>query len=163
MAPLSEQDPAVWRRPLISEADSYFSRASAFGKIGPRLFQAALHRAWCKRKDLAEPPPWRDILQIYDLLLSQRDDPVVRLNRAVPLAEVIGISAALEELESLEEQFPSNFLPYHAVRADLLRRAGRPADARDAYDAAIALDPAPAERIWLKRQRQSVLSDVAKQ
>jgi RNA polymerase sigma-70 factor (ECF subfamily) len=96
------------------------------------------------------------VLGLYDLLLARRDDVVVRLNRAVAVAEVEGVEPALREVEALACTGLAGFLPYQAVRADLLRRSGRRAEARGAYDAALALDPAPAERRWLLRQRGTV-------
>jgi RNA polymerase sigma-70 factor (ECF subfamily) len=153
MTPLSEQDPALWRRPLITEADRYLHRASALDATAPRVLQAAIHETWCRRASLAEPAPWARVLALYDLLLERRDDPIVRLNRTVALAEVAGIEAAMRELASLDADALESFLPYHAVRADLLRRSGRAQEARAAYDTALALGPAPAERLWLERQR----------
>ena len=138
MVPLSEQDPALWRRPLIGEADGWLERALALGPpLAPRVLQAAIHGLWCARRSLDEPPPWRRALKLYDRLLQVRDDVVVRLNRAVVLAETAGPSAALAEVEALDAQALANFQPFHAVRADLLRRLGRLDEARAAYDAAL--------------------------
>jgi len=159
MMPLAEQDPRLWRRPLIAEADCYLQRACSFGTPGPRVLQAAIHAAWSQRSSLAEPAPWPNVLALYDRLLMHRDDAVVRLNRAVAVAEVLGVAAALEEVDALPADALADFLPYHAVLADLLRRAGRAEEARVSYAAALALGPAPAERIWLERQRQSVMPD----
>jgi len=156
MVPLSEQDPALWRRPLIDEADIYLMRATALASPGQRQLQAAIHAAWCARQSLAEPPPWGRVLALYDALLLCRDDPVVRLNRAVALSEVTGVEAALAHVEELDSAALRSFLPYHAVRADLLRRAGRMAEAREAYDDALALEPTPAERLWLTRRRDGL-------
>jgi RNA polymerase sigma-70 factor (ECF subfamily) len=155
MVPLSEQDPALWRRPMIAEADGYLERATALRPPGPRVLQAAVHGVWCTRRSLAGPPPWREVLALYDALLAQRDDAVVRLNRAVALAEVMGAEAALSEIDALGSDTLRSFLPYHAVRADLLRRLGRIGEARAAYDAALALDPPSAERLWLVSRRES--------
>ena len=155
MVPLSEQDPALWRRPMIAEADDYLERATALRPPGPRVLQAAVHGVWCTRRSLVEPPPWREVLALYDALLAQRDDPIVRLNRAVALAEVMGAEAALSEIDALGSDTLESFLPYHAVRADLLRRLGRIGEARAAYDAALALDPPSAERLWLMSRRGS--------
>ncbi|HUZ14281.1 MAG TPA: DUF6596 domain-containing protein [Caulobacteraceae bacterium] len=152
MTPLSEQDPALWRRALIAEADHCLQRATALGPPGARVLQAALHGAWSRRRSLADPPPWPEVLAIYDRLVALRDDPIVRLNRAVALAEVKGPAAALAEVEALDADRLAAFAPFHAVRADLLRRLDRPAAARAAYAAALALDPAPAERLWLQRR-----------
>jgi RNA polymerase sigma-70 factor, ECF subfamily len=155
MVPLSEQDPALWRRPMIAEADAYLERASAVRAPGPRVLQAAVHGVWCARRGLDEPPPWPKVLALYDALLTQRDDPIVRLNRAVALAEVKGAKAALSEVDGLSSDALTSFLPYHAVRADLLRRLGRSAEARAAYDAALALEPTSAERLWLTLRRDA--------
>lgn len=152
MVPLSEQDPTLWRRALIDDGDAYVRRAAALGPAGPRLLQALIHGTWCHRLSLAEPAPWAEALALYDALLAQRDDAVVRLNRAVALAEIAGPAAALAEVEALDSAALANFEPYHAVHADLLRRLGRPAEAVDAYAAALALDPPPAERRWLERR-----------
>ena len=154
MAPLSEQDPALWRRDLIGEADGYFARAAATREPTPRVLQAALHRVWCERKSLGEPPPWGRILALYDRLLGFGDNIVVRLNRAVALAEVEGVAAALTEVDALNSPSLQEFLPYHALRADLLRRAGRVDEARAAYDCALALGPASAERAWLQARQE---------
>jgi RNA polymerase sigma-70 factor (ECF subfamily) len=75
------------------------------------------------------------VLTLYDALLHLRDDPIVRLNRAVAVAEVVGPQAALEEVDARDSVSLVNFRPYHAVRADLLARVGRTVHARIAYDA----------------------------
>ena len=156
MVPLSEQDPALWRRPMIEEANGYLERAVASKAAGGRSIQAAIHGTWCGRTSIGEPSPWRQVLGLYDRLLAHRDDVIVRLNRAVALAEVAGVAAALAQVDSLDAPALADFLPYHAARADLLRRAERADEAHAAYDAALALGPASAERIWLQRQRRSV-------
>jgi RNA polymerase sigma-70 factor (ECF subfamily) len=132
MMPLAEQDPTLWHRPLIADADRYLERAMQTDRPAPRVLQAAIHCAWCKRLSLAEPPPWPSVLALYDVLLEYRDDPIVRLNRAVALAEIVGVADALREVEALHAAGLESFLPYHAVRADLLRRSGRDDPARAA-------------------------------
>jgi RNA polymerase sigma-70 factor (ECF subfamily) len=156
MVPLAEQDPKRWRRPLIGQADRYLAGAAALGPLGPRGLQAAIHATWCGRQSLAEPPPWPLVLTIYDRLLVVRDDPIVRLNRAVASAEVNGVAAALAELHALGATPLDRFLPYQAVRADLLRRSGRADEARAAYGAALGLGPTRAERLWLEAQHRSL-------
>jgi RNA polymerase sigma-70 factor, ECF subfamily len=96
------------------------------------------------------------VLALYDVLLARRGDPAVRLNRVVALAEVAGVDAALDELQAVSGCALTDFLSYRAVRADLLRRVGRIGEARAAYDAALALDPAVAEWLWLQRRRDLV-------
>jgi len=152
MAPLSEQDPALWRRELVAMGDAFLERATELAPQHHRTIQAALQAAWCARSSLREPPPWTPILELYDELLLVRDDPIVRLNRAVAVAEVAGPAAALAEVEALDGERLANFAPYYAVRADLLARCGRRAEARQDYRALLALDPGPAERRWLERK-----------
>jgi RNA polymerase sigma-70 factor (ECF subfamily) len=155
MTPLSEQDPARWIASLIEAGNAYFNRID-YHRPGPRALQAAIHGVWCARPSLADPPPWPTVLQLYDGLLRHRDDPIVRLNRAVALAEVEGVEAALAEVDALDAEALENFLSFHAVRADLLRRLGRVEEARAAYRRALDLAPADAERIWLERRVESL-------
>jgi len=138
-------------------AAGYLNRASALRPDAVRVIQAKIHAAWCSRRTLQSPPPWPQVMSLYDSLLTRRDDPIVRLNRLVAVAEVHGIEAALSELESLDGGLLRHFAPYHAVRADLLRRLGRAADARCAYDEALLRTSTHAERKWLTRQRGLVL------
>jgi RNA polymerase sigma-70 factor (ECF subfamily) len=153
MIPLSEQDAALWSRPLIAEADRFLHRASNLGAYGPRALSAAIHGVWCARPSLAAPAPWPEVLALYDAMLATRDDVVVRLNRAVALAEVEGPAVALAEVERLAEARLETFQPWHAVRADLLRRVNRLDECRVAYDMAMRLAPGPAERKWLAMRR----------
>jgi RNA polymerase sigma-70 factor (ECF subfamily) len=156
MIPLAEQDPAQWDRAMIREGDALLKRGFALQPSSARLLQAGIHAAWCRRQSLDEPPPWPKVLALYDSLVAISDNPITRLNRIVTLAEVRGYNRALEELENLRAASLEDYLPFHAVRADLLRSAGRAAEARIEYDAALALRPAPAERAWLARRRSQM-------
>ncbi|MBI2257036.1 MAG: RNA polymerase sigma factor [Proteobacteria bacterium] len=156
MVPLSEQDPALWSWPLIIEGRRYLGGAAGGVAASPRVIQALIHGAWCGRKSLAEPAPWPRVLVFYDALLTWRDDAVVRLNRAVAVAEVNGPQAALDDIACLDTATLAQFPPYHALRADLLRRLARTVEARAAYDAALALAPPSAEALWLKRRRDAL-------
>jgi RNA polymerase sigma-70 factor (ECF subfamily) len=149
MIPLSQQDPKLWRRDLIEEANGLLACASKLNPRSARTLQASLQAIWCARRSLDEPAPWPRVLRLYDQLLAVRDDPIVRLNRLVALAEVVGPEMALEELRTLENERLARFLPYQAVRADLLARAGFAWEARDVYEAVLELEPSLAERRWL--------------
>ncbi len=156
MVPLAEQDPALWSKPLIEDARRYCGRALGLSGPGPRILQMMIHALWCGRTTLADPPPWKAVLAAYDILVELRDDPVIRINRAVALAEVMGAQEALAELDGLDAEALSDFLPFHAARADLLARLGRLAEAIDAYDGALALSPGEAERRFLEQRREAL-------
>ena len=113
-----------------------------------------IHALWCGRKSLADPPPWKAVLAAYDILVELRDDAIIRINRAVALAEVKGAEEALAELDGLDADALSEFLPFHAARADLLARQGRVSEALEAYDRALALSPGEAERRFLQQRRE---------
>ncbi len=156
MVALSDQDPALWRRSLIAEANAHLAMAAALGARSYRALNAAIHGVWCSRPSLDDPPPWRRVLTLYDAMLHVRDDAVVRLNRAAPLAEVNGALIAMAQVDALDAARLADFQPYHAVRADLLRRLGRRDEASLAYDHALSLTTGPAERLWLERRRAAL-------
>lgn len=145
---------------MIDEAETYLRQAAALRPSGARSLQAAIHAAWCARLNRDDPCPWRIILKLYDALLNLRDDPIIRINRAVAVAEVAGPEAALTELEGQDHDMLSGFVPYHAVRADLLTRVGRSGEARKAYDTLLSLPVPSAEKLWLE-QRRAALKGLA--
>ena len=92
-------------------------------------------------------------MQLYDQLMAAAPSPVVALNRAVAVAEVEGPAAGLELIEGLKLD---GYYLFHAIRADLLKRLGRAAEAASAYEAAIARASNAAERAFLQRSRQAL-------
>ncbi|MFC0634162.1 RNA polymerase sigma factor [Brevundimonas balnearis] len=153
MVPLTEQDARDWDSVLMAEAEAHLRRSAALSRQaarapGPRALQAAIHAAHAERRR-SGVTPWAGVLALYDLLLAHRSYTVVRVNRAVALAEIEGPAAGLAALEAAAAP---DWLPYQAARAELLARLGRP-EAKAAYDAALALDPAPAERLFLEARR----------
>ncbi|HEY2556318.1 MAG TPA: RNA polymerase sigma factor, partial [Diaminobutyricibacter sp.] len=119
---------------------------------GPYQLQAAINAVHTDARTPAETD-WHQILLLYDQLLAIAPTPIVALNRAVAAAEVEGPDAALTAVESLDL---TEVAAFHAVRADLLRRTGRPADATQAYAAAIALAGNTAERDYFERARDNL-------
>ena len=152
MIPLGQQDIRNWDARLIAEGETLLRAASRIPRpAGPRLLQAAIHAAHADRKRTGVTH-WPAILGLYDALLTLRDDAVIRVNRAVAVAEVHGPAAGLAELDGV---MATGWLPLHAARADLLSRLGRTEAARAEYDAALALDPAPAETLFLTARRDA--------
>ena len=98
---------------------------------------------------------WVQILALYDHLLTLTDTPVVRLNRAVAVAEIAGPLPALELVDALADRL-DGYHAFHATRADLLRRLGRTAPAVKEYDRAIETADNAGERAYLTRLRDSL-------
>lgn len=149
LVPLSEQDRTLWDRELITEGQALVRACLRRDQPGPYQIQAAIN-AVHSDADTAEDTDWRQILALYDQLLARVPSPVIALNRAVAVAEVSGPEAALGILDGLD--LDRHHL-YHAIRADLLRRLGRPVEATAAYDAAIARTDNASERAFLERRR----------
>ena len=152
LVPLAEQDRRLWDRALIGEGQAIVRRCLRANRPGPYQIQAAIN-AVHSDAGRAEETDWEAILRLYDQLYAITPTPIVSLNRAVALAEVEGPDVALAAISTLDlEQYHL----FHAIRADFLRRAGRPAEAVAAYDAAIARATNAAERRFLEQQRAGV-------
>ena len=149
---LGDQDRRRWNRALISEGQALVRRCLALDRPGPFQIQAAI-QAVHGDAPVASETDWRQILQLYDQLLSIAPTPVVALHRAVAVAEVEGAEAALALLDGLALE--SHHL-LHAIRADFLRRLGRTEEAAQAYEAAIARTDNARERAFLERSRRSL-------
>jgi RNA polymerase sigma-70 factor (ECF subfamily) len=152
---LADQDRGRWNRDLIAEGQAIVRYCLQRNQPGPYQIQAAIN-AVHSDAPTAAATDWRQILQLYNQLLSLVPSPVVALNRAVAVAEVEGSDAALTLVERLD--LDSYYL-FHAIRADLLGRLGRKAEAVRAYEAAIARTQNATERDFLQRSRQRLSQD----
>jgi RNA polymerase sigma-70 factor, ECF subfamily len=151
---LADQDRALWNRARIDEGQALLRICLERNRPGPYQIQAAIHAVHSDAL-AAHATDWPQILELYDQLMAIAPSPVVALNRAVAVAELTGADAALRILDELEL---ADYHPYHAVRADLLRRLGRDADAAGAYQAAIARCENLREREFLEQQYRSMSS-----
>ena len=149
LVPLAEQDRTLWDRALIAEGQAMVRRCLAQNQPGTYQIQAAIH-AVHSDAPVASATDWRQILRLYDQFMAIAPSPVVAVNRAVALAEVDGPGAALAVLDQLGLD---TYYLFHAIRADLLRRLGRPGEAALAYAAAIARTDNAREREFLLRRR----------
>lgn len=146
---LDEQDRTRWDADLIEEGHDLVRDCLRRGAPGPYQLQAAIQAVHTDAADVAQTD-WRQVVALYDQLLLVRPSPVVELNRAVAVAELDGPHVALALVDRLEL---TAYGPWHATRADLLRRLDRVDDATRAYAAAIATTQNPAERAWLASRR----------
>jgi RNA polymerase sigma-70 factor (ECF subfamily) len=152
---LADQDRGGWDRDLIDEGQALVRQCLQRNQPGPYQIQAAIN-AVHSDAPTAAATDWWQILQLYNQLLILAPSPVVALNRAVAVAEVEGPDAALTLVEGLDRRDFSGYHLFHAIRADLLRRLGRNAEAALAYEAAIARTQNATERDLLQRSRQAL-------
>jgi len=148
--PLMEQDRDLWDSAAIAEGLALIDTAMARRAPGPYQIKAAI--AACH---IADPSPdWPQIAALYTRLLDFEPTPVIRLNRAVALAEAGHLAQALTDLADLAEAL-EDYQPFHAAQADLLARAGQAQSARAAYDRAIALAASPSDAAFLVKRRDN--------
>jgi RNA polymerase sigma-70 factor, ECF subfamily len=146
---LADQDRSRWDRALTEEGQELVRRCLRRNQPGPYQIQAAINAVHSDAASVSATD-WGQIVALYDQLIVVAPSPVVALHRAVAVAEVSGPAAALALVDGLDL---ARHRLFHVVRADLLRRLGRSAEAAVAYDAAIALPGNAAERDFLRRRR----------
>jgi RNA polymerase sigma-70 factor, ECF subfamily len=149
---LEEQDRSLWNRAQIKEGAALVERALSSRRFGPYSLQAAIAAVHC---EAAQPgdTDWNEIVFLYDLLLRIERTPIVELNRAVAVAMRDGPAAGLALVDDLLARGDlAGYRLAHAARADLCRRLGRSAEARDAYMRALALTQLEPERQFLQRR-----------
>ena len=153
LVPLAEHDRSCWDRALIAEGQAIVRECLRRNDPGPYQVQAAIDAVHNEARSAADTD-WPQIVQLYDQLLVLDPSPVVALNRAVAVAEVHGPQEALALVEALE--LPGYHI-FHAIRADLLRRLGRGAEAASAYERAIELTENLVEKEFLRVRRQTLV------
>jgi len=147
---LDEQDRARWDQAKIHEGIAILDEALTINDPGPYQVQAAIS-ALHAEAPTAGDTDWRQIAALYDSLATMTPSAVIEVNRAVAVAMAYGVEAGLQLLLRLEDQM-DDYYPYHAARADLLRRNGEREAAADAYQRALALCSNRAERAYLQRR-----------
>jgi RNA polymerase sigma-70 factor (ECF subfamily) len=149
LVPLGEQDRAGWDRELIAEGHGLVRECLAVNRPGRYQMLAAVNAVHTDAPTAAATD-WSQVVALYDRLVRIDPSPVVALNRAVAVAELDGPEVAL----ALVDRLPlSGYHAWHAARADLLRRLGRSAEAKEEYAAAVAATENTAERAYLLRRR----------
>ena len=145
--PLGQQKRGLWKTEEIAAGVALLERALARRAPGPYQLKAAIAACHCE----GERSDWAQIALLYDRLLTFEPTPVVRLNRAVAHAEAGALDAALAELECIAPGL-QDYQPFFAAQAELLARRGLDAQARSAYQRAMALAPSAADTAFLATQ-----------
>jgi RNA polymerase sigma-70 factor, ECF subfamily len=152
---LVEQDRSTWDPALIAEGHRLVRERLA-ARVAPGRYQilAAINAVHTSARDMRDTD-WSQVVALYDQLVQLDPSPIVALNRAVAVAELDGPEVALAAVDGLEAQL-ADYHAYHVTRADLLRRLGRGAESRVAYDRAIELAGNTAEVAYLTRRRDQL-------
>nr|WP_206685994.1 sigma-70 family RNA polymerase sigma factor [Kribbella qitaiheensis] len=131
--PIDEQDRSLWSREPIEEGAHLILRTLAHGEVGSYQLQAAIAAIHAEAPS-TEETDWPQIVALYQLLEKVAPNPMVTLNRAIAVAQVDGPQAGLDLLATIEDdRLITESHRLDAVRAHLLERAGRPAEAREHY------------------------------
>jgi RNA polymerase sigma-70 factor, ECF subfamily len=154
---LGEQNRGAWDRSLIAEGHHLVRERLATGEA-PGRYQilAAINAVHTSARDVRDTD-WSQIVALYNQLVRLDRSPIVALNRAIAVAELDGPDVALAAVDRLGDRL-DGYHAFHATRADLLRRLGRGAEARTAYDRAIELAGNTAETAYLTRRRDQLRS-----
>ncbi len=155
---LEEQDRTRWDHAKIKEGMAVLDEALALNDPGPYQVQAAIS-ALHAGAATPEATDWRQIAALYDTLAAMNPSMVVEVNRAVAVAMAYGMQAGLQLLLPLSSQ-ADNYYPYHAARADLLRRMNQPHAATEAYARALDLCRNPVEKVYLQRRLDEMVNQA---
>ncbi len=149
---LPDQDRSLWDPALVAEGQAIVRECLRRNTPGPYQVQAAI-AAVHSDAPVAADTDWSQVLALYDQLLVLAPSAVVRLNRAIALAEVTGPAAGLA---AVDETGLERYHLFHAARADMLARLRRDVEARLAYDRALALTDNAVERSLLASRRDAL-------
>ena len=149
---LENQDRLLWNREQIAEGVALVEKALRSRRFGAYTLQAAIAAVHAEAESAAATD-WRQIVALYNQLARIQPSPVVHLNRAVAIAERDGPAAGLTHIDALLEHGElANYYLAHSARAELYRRLGRTAEARSAYEKALALTQQEPERQFLQER-----------
>jgi len=149
---LENQDRALWNREQIAEGVALVEKALKSRRFGAYTLQAAIAAVHAEAESVAATD-WRQIVALYNQLVRIQPSPVVQLNRAVAIAMRDGPEVGLTHIDAvLAHGELANYYLAHSARADMYRRLGRTAEARSAYEKALALTQQEPERQFLQER-----------
>lgn len=148
--PLDLQDRSLWDQKRIYEGQNVLEAALKRGQVGPYQLQASIAALHCEATSSKETD-WTQLAALYRLLGQVEPSPIVTLNLAVAVSYGAGPQQALDLLAPLADEL-RDYQPYHAARADVLRRMGREQHALAAYRRALEMTQAQGEVAFLERR-----------
>jgi RNA polymerase sigma-70 factor (ECF subfamily) len=156
---LEDQDRTKWKRSPIQEGLALIDKAMRLRSPGQYQIQAAI-AGLHSRADTPDETDWLEIDALYQALERHTPSPVVTLNRSVAVAKLHGPQAALDLIAPLDDRLGGYFY-YHGARGAFLKQLGRNAEAREAFNQAIALANTPAEAAHIRRHLDSLSAAAA--
>jgi RNA polymerase sigma-70 factor (ECF subfamily) len=157
---LEDQDRSLWDRAMIAEGEALLDKAMRHRRPGPYQVQAAIAALHCTAPRY-EDTDWVQIDGLYAGLEQMQPSPVVTLNRAVAMSKVRGAEAALAMIEPLAPKL-GGYFHFFGLKGALLSELGRVAEAREAYDRAIALARTTQEAAHIRLHLDRLAQDSAK-
>ena len=154
---LEDQDRSLWDHQMISEGLALIDKAMRHRRPGAYQVQAAI-AALHARAAAPDDTDWAQIDALYANLERLTPSPVVTLNRAVAVSKVAGPEAALEMIEPLAERL-AGYFHFHGLKGALNLELGRHAEARAAFDRAIALANTAAEAAHIRQHLDRLMAD----
>ena len=152
---LQEQDRTQWNQPMIARGMLHFAKSAAGNEITEYHLQAGIAVCHCTAKDYASTD-WQQILALYDRLVEFDDSPVVALNRAVALAEVLGPQAGIEAVQAIKDlQSLESYYLLHAVLGEFELRLKRAPAAAKHFQKALELAEIKSEQAFLTKRLQA--------
>lgn len=148
--PLAEQDPRLWDPDLIARGEEHLRAGHALGELGRFQVEAAIQAVHCARRHTSRTD-WSALRRLHEMLLTIAPSRGARVSHAVVTAEDAGPQVGIDLLEALEPVHPA-FQPEWAARGHLLALLGRTDEAREAWQRAVSLTTAPAQRRYLEER-----------
>ena len=147
---LAEQDRSLWDRALIAKGRAYLERAASGSDLSEYHVEAAIAAIHCDAAR-AEETDWTKIVWLYDTLMAIRPSPVIALNRAIAVAQLEGPQSGIDQINAIDDRERLESYPFFdAALGELELRAGRHANARTYFEAALTLARNPMERRFLE-------------
>lgn len=155
---LQQQDRSTWNKELINIGHAYLDRSSSGPDLSVYHIESAIAAEHCMAPAF-QHTNWERMLQLYDLLMKAKPSATVQLNRAVVIAELGDITAAIESILSIEkiDQLIATHYIYSAVLGDLYKRLSDSVKANEYLQQAHDLTSSSAEKKLIREKIEQVL------
>ena len=158
MVPLDQQNRSLWNKARAGEGTALLKQTLAKGRIGPYQLQASISALHVEAASWTETD-WPQIAALYGLLYSIQPSPVVRINQAMAVSHAVSVEAALTMINEVNETADmTGYQSYYVAKSDLMKRAGKPEEAKVLLAHAITLANNDIDRAFLQ-EKHSQLSE----